>query len=70
MRSGRDGGRKAWAERRLGGTKGHYADSCCEDWLLSQGLTVACTFDRKHFSRLPGVEVRVPGEIHRGSYIP
>ncbi len=28
-------------------------------WLLKQGMTTACTFDETHFSRLPGVTVRV-----------
>lgn len=31
-------------------------------WLLRQGLEVAYTFDRGHFSRLSPVVVRVPGE--------
>jgi uncharacterized protein len=29
-------------------------------WLLKQGMTTACTFDRTHFARLPGVTVQVP----------
>lgn len=29
-------------------------------WLLSQGMKVAYTFDRKHFSRLEGITVHVP----------
>jgi predicted nucleic-acid-binding protein len=31
-------------------------------WLLDQGLSVACTFDRRHFSRIEGIGVQVPGE--------
>lgn len=31
-------------------------------WLLTQEVQVAYTFDRKHFSRLEGVTVKVPGE--------
>ncbi len=30
-------------------------------WLLSQGLDTVCTFDRKHFVRLPGITVQTPG---------
>jgi predicted nucleic-acid-binding protein len=31
-------------------------------WLLAQGLTTTYTFDRKHFSRIEGIRVQVPGE--------
>ncbi len=34
-------------------------------WMLRQGITVACTFDRKHFGRLEGVTVKVPGQAGR-----
>ena len=39
-----------------------YADAFNAAWLLSQGLSAAYTFDRKHFARLNGIEVRVPGD--------
>lgn len=29
-------------------------------WLLTQGMTTACTFDRTHFARLPGITVMTP----------
>lgn len=38
-----------------------FIDAYNATWLLEQGTTVACTFDRKHFSRISGVTVRVPG---------
>jgi predicted nucleic-acid-binding protein len=38
-----------------------FIDAYNAAWLLDQGMTVAYTFDRKHFSRLSGVTVRVPG---------
>lgn len=31
-------------------------------WLLAQGLTVAYSFDRKHLSRIEGIQVRSPTE--------
>jgi uncharacterized protein len=31
-------------------------------WLAARGLTVAYTFDHRHFSRLEGIRVQVPGE--------
>jgi predicted nucleic-acid-binding protein len=37
-----------------------FNDAYSAAWLLDQGMTVAYTFDRKHFSRLSGVTVRVP----------
>lgn len=39
-----------------------FIDAFNAAWLTARGLTVACTFDRKHFSRLKGVRVMVPGE--------
>ncbi|MFQ5743876.1 MAG: PIN domain-containing protein [Acidobacteriota bacterium] len=30
-------------------------------WLLRQGMKIAYTFDRRHFSRLSGITVKVPG---------
>jgi uncharacterized protein len=38
-----------------------FIDAYNAAWLLTQGMTVAYTFDRKHFSRLPGVTALVPG---------
>jgi len=46
-----------YAEKRV-----DYADAYNAAWMRLQGMTIACTFDRKHFSRLLGVVVRVPGE--------
>lgn len=40
-----------------------FIDAYNRAWLLRQGLEVAFTFDRRHFSRLqPVVVVRVPGD--------
>lgn len=39
-----------------------FIDAYNAAWLLAQGMTAAYTFDRKHFSRLAGVTVRVPGK--------
>ncbi len=39
-----------------------FVDAFSAAWLLAQGLTAACTFDRKHFSRIEGIRVQVPGE--------
>jgi predicted nucleic-acid-binding protein len=39
-----------------------FIDAYNAAWLLAQGMEVAYTFDRKHFSRLDGIRVRVPGE--------
>jgi predicted nucleic-acid-binding protein len=38
-----------------------FIDAYNAAWLLTQGMAVAYTFDHKHFSRLPGVTVKVPG---------
>jgi len=38
-----------------------FVDAFNAAWLLNHNMTVAYTFDRKHFSRLAGVTVRVPG---------
>ena len=40
----------------------NFIDAFNVAWLLSQGLTTTYTFDRKHFSRIEGVTVQVPGE--------
>lgn len=39
-----------------------FIDAFNAAWLLAQGLTATYTFDRKHFSRIEGVTVQVPGE--------
>ena len=38
-----------------------FADAYNVAWLLDHEMTLAYTFDHKHFSRLTGVTVRVPG---------
>jgi predicted nucleic-acid-binding protein len=37
-----------------------FADAFNAAWLLNEGMTTACTFDRKHFARLDGVTVFTP----------
>jgi predicted nucleic acid-binding protein len=39
-----------------------FIDAYNAAWMLAQGMDVAYTFDHKHFSRLGGITVRVPGE--------
>ena len=39
-----------------------FIDAFNAAWLLNQGLTTIYTFDRKHFSRLASLDVRMPGE--------
>lgn len=39
-----------------------FIDAYNAAWLLRQGIESAYTFDRKHFSRLEPVLVRVPGQ--------
>jgi len=38
-----------------------FIDAYNAAWMRSLGLKIACTFDRKHFSRLEGITVLVPG---------
>jgi len=38
-----------------------FIDAYSGAWLLAHGMNCAYTFDRQHFSRLPGVTVVVPG---------
>ncbi len=40
-----------------------FADAFNAAWLLKQGMTIACTFDRKHFARFEGVKLLAPGEV-------
>lgn len=37
-----------------------FIDAYNAAWMRGLGLKVACTFDRKHFSRLEGITVMVP----------
>ena len=37
-----------------------FIDAYNAAWLLAQGLTTAYTFDRKHYSRIEGIQVQVP----------
>lgn len=39
-----------------------YIDAYNCAWMLHQGLKTAFTFDRKHFNRMPGIRVQVPGD--------
>jgi predicted nucleic-acid-binding protein len=39
-----------------------FIDACNAAWVLAQGLETTYTFDRKHFSRIEGIRVQVPGE--------
>jgi predicted nucleic-acid-binding protein len=39
-----------------------FIDAFSTAWLLTQGLDTIYTFDRKHFSRIEGIKVQVPGE--------
>lgn len=37
-----------------------FADAYHGAWMLAHGIDTACTFDRKHFRRLPGITVLHP----------
>jgi uncharacterized protein len=39
-----------------------FVDAFDASWALAEGLATTYTFDRKHFSRIEGVRVQVPGE--------
>ena len=39
-----------------------FIDAYNAAWMVSQGITAVCTFDRRHFSRLDHLEVRGPDE--------
>jgi predicted nucleic-acid-binding protein len=39
-----------------------FIDAFNAAWMLTQGLETTYTFDRKHFSRIEGIRVQVPGE--------
>jgi predicted nucleic acid-binding protein len=37
-----------------------FADAYHAAWMLSQGIHTVCTFDRRHFRRIPGLTVLQP----------
>ena len=37
-----------------------YIDAYNAAWMPGQGLGIACTFDRRHFSRFEGITVKTP----------
>ncbi|NLT72693.1 MAG: type II toxin-antitoxin system VapC family toxin [Chloroflexi bacterium] len=39
-----------------------FVDAANASWIIARELPFAYTFDAKHFSRLEGISVRVPGE--------
>lgn len=39
-----------------------FVDAFNSAWALAEGLETTYTFDRKHFSRIEGIRVQVPGE--------
>jgi predicted nucleic-acid-binding protein len=39
-----------------------FIDAFNAAWMLTQGLAITYTFDRKHLSRIEGIGVQVPGE--------
>ena len=39
-----------------------FIDAYNAAWLLQQGITIASTFDQKHFNRFEGITILVPGE--------
>jgi len=39
-----------------------FVDAFNAAWVLAEGLATSYTFDRKHFSRIEGIRVQVPGE--------
>jgi predicted nucleic acid-binding protein len=38
-----------------------FIDAYNAAWMLTQGLSTACTFDRRHFARFDGILVHSPG---------
>ena len=38
-----------------------FIDAYNAGWMLAQGLTTACTFDRRHFSRFESLQLHTPG---------
>ena len=39
-----------------------FVDAFNAAWMMAEGLEATYTFDRKHFSRIEGIRVQVPGE--------
>ncbi len=39
-----------------------FIDAFNAAWMHGQGLKVVCTFDRKHFARLEGIQVLIPAK--------
>ncbi len=39
-----------------------FIDAFNAAWMLSLGIQVACTYDRKHFARFEGLTIKVPSE--------
>ena len=40
-----------------------FVDAYNASWLLNQGITTACTFDRKYFARFDGITVLTPENV-------
>jgi len=38
-----------------------FIDAYNAGWMLDQGLTIACTFDRRHFAHFEGIQLQTPG---------
>ena len=38
-----------------------FIDAYNAGWMLDQGLTIACTFDRRHSARFEGIQLQTPG---------
>jgi predicted nucleic acid-binding protein len=38
-----------------------FIDAYNAGWMLDQGLTTACTFDRRHFARFESLQLQTPG---------
>lgn len=43
-----------------------FADAYNGAWMLAQGIDTVCTFDRRHFRRLPGIMVLQPQDVAQG----
>jgi predicted nucleic acid-binding protein len=39
-----------------------FIDACTAAWMLTRRLATTYAFERKHFSRIEGIGVQVPGE--------
>lgn len=38
-----------------------FIDAYNAGWMLDQGITTACTFDRRHFARFESIQLQTPG---------